>query len=339
MAGPSYTPAGMPERRIVAAAGHRDIVIGGPWAFRRQGEVMLWQIVAHCRSTSCRCREIDVRAVLVDNLDAYAEEGGRLLLWYSDGAEHRPPSFLGKVGSLLRERPPGRPPAAQLRARIEFNRGRVELSPAATSDERDELLLPRIERELDGEILDHLYDEFRHAQGYAIRTSPQTDDWAWWRPGQLVNWSRAYPDARHDQYEIDGSVYCAHDAYCVRPGCPCNTIGIQFCESRNRHESIGAAKLHLNTGKLVKLEAGGAPRSTIAELWERFQARHSDLAFLQRRSGHLVERIGPRLYRTGYQPKAEPHTAVVARNAPCPCGSGLKFKKCCGAKAEQSRAE
>ena len=26
------------------------------------------------------------------------------------------------------------------------------------------------------------------------------------------------------------------------------------------------------------------------------------------------------------------NTALVSRNAPCPCGSGLKFKRCCGAR-------
>ncbi|TFG37792.1 MAG: hypothetical protein E4H46_01035, partial [Desulfobacterales bacterium] len=30
--------------------------------------------------------------------------------------------------------------------------------------------------------------------------------------------------------------------------------------------------------------------------------------------------------------KKQPHRAVqkVGRNAPCPCGSGKKYKKCCG---------
>ena len=29
-------------------------------------------------------------------------------------------------------------------------------------------------------------------------------------------------------------------------------------------------------------------------------------------------------------PAPVPHTPKVGRNAPCPCGSGQKFKKCCG---------
>jgi hypothetical protein len=30
--------------------------------------------------------------------------------------------------------------------------------------------------------------------------------------------------------------------------------------------------------------------------------------------------------------KAKPKPAQVGRNAPCPCGSGKKYKNCCGAK-------
>ncbi len=35
--------------------------------------------------------------------------------------------------------------------------------------------------------------------------------------------------------------------------------------------------------------------------------------------------------RFTHQPKAAPSPASPGRNDPCPCGSGRKFKKCCGA--------
>jgi len=34
----------------------------------------------------------------------------------------------------------------------------------------------------------------------------------------------------------------------------------------------------------------------------------------------------------GQSPKAESHRAKIGRNDPCPCGSGKKYKICCGAK-------
>ncbi|MCC6586109.1 MAG: SEC-C domain-containing protein [Bryobacterales bacterium] len=31
--------------------------------------------------------------------------------------------------------------------------------------------------------------------------------------------------------------------------------------------------------------------------------------------------------------KRNPHPAEVGRNSPCPCGSGQKYKRCCGVNA------
>jgi len=36
--------------------------------------------------------------------------------------------------------------------------------------------------------------------------------------------------------------------------------------------------------------------------------------------------------RFTHEPKALPRPPGVGRNAPCPCGSGKKYKKCCGAR-------
>ncbi|EMR05283.1 hypothetical protein C772_02750 [Bhargavaea cecembensis DSE10] len=37
--------------------------------------------------------------------------------------------------------------------------------------------------------------------------------------------------------------------------------------------------------------------------------------------------------------KAQERTAVIGRNDPCPCGSGKKYKKCCGAEKDRERLE
>ncbi len=59
----------------------------------------------------------------------------------------------------------------------------------------------------------------------------------------------------------------------------------------------------------------------------REQAHH-ELASFRRDNGHWVYVDG----KLG--PKGPPRqVAKVGRNDPCPCGSGRKFKKCCGAAA------
>lgn len=53
---------------------------------------------------------------------------------------------------------------------------------------------------------------------------------------------------------------------------------------------------------------------------------HHELALFEREDGRWV-------YTTGQiNPKEAPRQSIkVGRNAPCPCGSGKKYKKCCGA--------
>jgi uncharacterized protein YecA (UPF0149 family) len=56
------------------------------------------------------------------------------------------------------------------------------------------------------------------------------------------------------------------------------------------------------------------------ELRQIVSDRHSDLRFLNKRAMHERGDGQPAL-RTA---------AKVGRNDPCPCGSGKKYKKCCG---------
>ncbi len=69
-----------------------------------------------------------------------------------------------------------------------------------------------------------------------------------------------------------------------------------------------------------------APEHLLADLWVLFERRHDVASFLRRREAQL-KAIGETLWR----PVPNPVRAVPqpGRNAPCPCGSGRKFKKCC----------
>lgn len=66
-----------------------------------------------------------------------------------------------------------------------------------------------------------------------------------------------------------------------------------------------------------------------AATWEtRGQTHvHRERSTFERRQGRWI-------YVAGETPKAAPlrrESPRVGRNEPCPCGSGRKFKKCCGA--------
>ena len=51
-----------------------------------------------------------------------------------------------------------------------------------------------------------------------------------------------------------------------------------------------------------------------------------------------VEKLHQDLSVADVIPPKPPQTAAVGRNAPCPCGGPLKFKRCCGNPVRQARA-
>ena len=80
--------------------------------------------------------------------------------------------------------------------------------------------------------------------------------------------------------------------------------------------------------EILDTEAGGEKDSTgIVEFVARFQARDKAQA-LHERSRFRRDTDGSWVYvdgETTMQPVKKP-----GRNDPCPCGSGKKFKQCCG---------
>jgi uncharacterized protein YchJ len=69
-----------------------------------------------------------------------------------------------------------------------------------------------------------------------------------------------------------------------------------------------------------------APDHLVRELWALLERRHPGGAMLRRRDAQF-KAAGATLWR----PVARPARVIQkpGPNAPCPCGSGRKFKKCC----------
>jgi len=87
--------------------------------------------------------------------------------------------------------------------------------------------------------------------------------------------------------------------------------------------------------KILRTELGGAADATgVVEFSARFRREsqeheHLETALFAREEGRWV-------YTGQLEPKGQTvrrETPKVGRNDPCPCGSGRKYKKCCGAAA------
>jgi hypothetical protein len=154
-----------------------------------------------------------------------------------------------------------------------------------------------------------------------------------------------------DIFDHEGETYLVDDLYCANPECNCEKAHLAFI----RHAATDIPGAPPERDFLVDLpfdgraqirECHGCTPSTAEAVFSAWQEqygtdleelkwRYSKLKEIARRS--LPERIAvPRPFGfsppDSYYPTLEPLAIGfrVGRNEPCPCGSGKKFKRCCG---------
>jgi hypothetical protein len=151
------------------------------------------------------------------------------------------------------------------------------------------------------------------------------------------------------EFTCEGRPWLVDDQYCVRPGCTCTEAGLSFfCLSDNGHSSAKRRRCltalfydyRAATFK-VKTMRRGSPGPDL--LLPALQAAHPGLAAQLARRHQQLQQISRRLWPKSSIPSMEAFSLLpgrrpvvnepktkVGRNEPCPCGSGKKFKKCCG---------
>ena len=82
--------------------------------------------------------------------------------------------------------------------------------------------------------------------------------------------------------------------------------------------------------EVLSTEDGGADNSTgWVEFVAHFRMNGEDHSHHE--SGYFVKEDGAWYYKNGISgPRPVKRAQKVGRNDPCPCGSGKKYKKCCG---------
>ena len=175
--------------------------------------------------------------------------------------------------------------------------------------------------------------------------------------GSMVAYAEIFPWAETLKFEYAGATWLADDQHCVRPGCDCteSCLGlirfpppeqrtgkplhvslVVFYDHANRH--IGQVDMNRDRFDPVVLIAN--LRLAHPDLEEKLRQRHRHLQALGRRLLPKSQGVPTGLALDGeaadwlLQPP-DPRLESLSRdrpgrNDPCPCGSGRKFKKCCG---------
>lgn len=126
--------------------------------------------------------------------------------------------------------------------------------------------------------------------------------------------------------------YNIYDQYCMNPSCNCDDVILIFTETKN-NDSEFAIRLSLKKKRYEILDIYGISRRQADEV-VKDSLENSDEAM------ELLKKRYKEMKETGksvLQRDSEKNSNIIKlpeekpkRNDPCPCGSGKKYKKCCG---------
>jgi hypothetical protein len=153
--------------------------------------------------------------------------------------------------------------------------------------------------------------------------------------GLMIGYKEILPFGGDLFFYLDDLKIVVDDQYCVRSDCSCTDTCLALIPIRKdtivKKQAVEGLFVNYKTGQWFFKEPG----RKISDREKTFKAaleeqQHAVYALLKKRHQTLK-----RLYQN-YRRKilglktAAIGPAAIGRNAPCPCGSGKKFKKCCG---------
>ncbi len=185
---------------------------------------------------------------------------------------------------------------------------------------------------LDGEVLDGIGRLWYRGKG---KPTPEARALAaeqivvrGWKPGEVLVHDDVLGGVRADLYKLDGRLYEALDLYCVAPGCTCGEVIVDVATVMPRG-GPPLGHVVVERSGAARLEPRGNGRERLEQVWTAFQKRHPSYRARLARRGAAMKEIAARIV-PGAPPRAEAKPKI-GRNDACPCGSGKKYKKCCGA--------
>lgn len=147
-----------------------------------------------------------------------------------------------------------------------------------------------------------------------------------------------------DAFKHESAEYLVDDLYCANPGCKCREVHLLFLEYQPADQHGNPARTdprfmaiisldgQLKIERCIRVTAKEA--SAIAAAWR--SGFGDNLRELKWRYAKVKE-IGGRTHISPTTvvgpakfPYSTPKPARPGRNDPCPCGSGMKYKRCCG---------
>jgi len=151
----------------------------------------------------------------------------------------------------------------------------------------------------------------------------------------LLDVTDVFPHAPPFLVSIGDRKYIIYQNLCVAYACKCTAVILQAFLQDDDEATSPLAVLRFDYRKQAWSDelAHGRPTGRSLQIQTALLDQIPQLGALVRRYHGLMRTVytcSVRHFRPDLVPPAPKHSTRVGRNAPCPCGSGKKFKKCCG---------
>ena len=155
-------------------------------------------------------------------------------------------------------------------------------------------------------------------------------------PTQMVAYSAIFSFEPNFQFLVKDREWLIDCQFCVNPECDCNDTYISFiplpdspAPDHRINERLPGVIYDYKTNRYRIDEPPEENQPTADELIVELKKTYPDINATLKKWHNLLRRLYKKATRqTRRQPAGI--TGKIGRNDPCPCGSGKKYKKCCG---------
>jgi hypothetical protein len=146
---------------------------------------------------------------------------------------------------------------------------------------------------------------------------------------ELVPYEDLFPADWDVLVASGGSMFLVIDHHCLNPACPCTTLVLDLRRLDDGEAvHVGDLRVDRRAARPRPEASTAAARALFPDLWREYGAE------LRRRHDEVRAAVQALARERASRAPATPASAQrPGRNAPCPCGSGKKRKRCCGGAA------
>lgn len=228
----------------------------------------------------------------------------------------------------------------------------VCLTPELKADPKSAALAKGVQARLSDVAWEGLYRWFRTEKPVVIQKTEVAEMDATNLPdalgGQMIGFTDVFPRGLALEFSYEQQLWAADEQYCVQPGCDCKETILTFLQYQDaagrefvRRPKLPSLRYNYHSEAVSAVKSGSAgmpdPRQLLAalktahsKLNEQLELRHLIMQSLYIRSRLAETASVLNSLANASTAAARPAAKRVGRNEPCPCGSGKKFKKCCG---------